>query len=64
MIVRVKPAAGRIVFFEDGKRILDAAGESLTDSVHWRRREADGDVTIEPLGQPVGAPVVEPKKKP
>ncbi|MCM0018505.1 MAG: DUF2635 domain-containing protein [Tagaea sp.] len=57
MNVRVKPAAGRTVFFEDGKRILDAAGETLTDSVHWRRREADGDVTVQPVVEP------EPKKK-
>lgn len=54
-LFRITPTNGRTVFFEDGKRSLKAGGEDLADSVHWRRREGEGDVTIEPI--------TEPKKK-
>jgi len=54
-LFRITPAEGRTVHFEDGKRVLKAGGEDLSDSPHWQRRLMEGDVTI--------MPIVEPKKK-
>lgn len=46
--IRVTPKTSDPVFHQDGKRVLDAAGETVEDSVHWRRREAEGEVVIGP----------------
>ncbi len=50
--IRVTPKTSDAVLHQDGKRVLDAAGETVEDSVHWRRREAEGEVEIAPAIQP------------
>lgn len=53
--IRVTPKTGDPVLHQDGKRALDAAGETVDDSVHWRRREAEGEVEIVPAAEATGA---------
>ncbi|MFN7191283.1 MAG: DUF2635 domain-containing protein [Rhodospirillales bacterium] len=51
--IRVTPKTSDPVLHQDGKRVLDAAGETVEDSVHWRRREAEGEVEIAPASEAV-----------
>ncbi len=44
--ITVVPAAGRAVPDPQAGDLLPAAGREVTDSVWWRRRLADGDITI------------------
>lgn len=44
--ITVVPAAGRTVPDPQAGDLLPAAGREVTDSVWWRRRLADGDITI------------------
>jgi hypothetical protein len=53
MQIRVTPKTSDPVLHQDGKRILEAAGETVEDSVHWRRREAEGEVEIAPASEAV-----------
>ncbi|ANY85988.1 MULTISPECIES: DUF2635 domain-containing protein [Pseudomonas] len=49
--ITVVPAAGRAVPDPQAGDLLPAAGREVTDSVWWRRRLADGDITVkEPKG--------------
>lgn len=44
--ITVVPAAGRTVPDPQAGDLLPVAGREVTDSVWWRRRLADGDITI------------------
>lgn len=44
--ITVVPAAGRAVPDPQAGNLLPAEGREVTDSVWWRRRLADGDITI------------------
>ncbi|MCL8308786.1 DUF2635 domain-containing protein [Pseudomonas putida] len=49
--ITVVPAAGRAVPDPQAGDLLPADGREVTDSVWWRRRLADGDITVkEPKG--------------
>ncbi len=43
--ITVVPASGRAVPDPEAGDLLPAQGREVTDSVWWRRRLADGDVT-------------------
>lgn len=53
MIV-VKPKGHARVRLLDGA-LLAAAGATVPDQPYWRRREADGDVSIEPARRQTSA---------
>lgn len=44
--ITVVPASGRAVPDPQAGDLLPAEGREVTDSVWWRRRLADGDITI------------------
>jgi len=44
--IRVTPRSDVSVGTENGKRTLDAKGETVEDSVYWRRRANEGDVDL------------------
>lgn len=44
--ITVLPAAGRVVPDPEAGDLLPLEGREVTDSAWWRRRLADGDITI------------------
>lgn len=47
--ITVVPVAGRAVPDPQAGDLLPPKGREVTDSVWWRRREADRDITIKPI---------------
>ncbi len=47
MLAKVTPKEGRTVKHPASRRALLEKGERVELSTYWRRRERDGDVTIE-----------------
>ena len=45
--ITVRPAAGRAVPDPDAGDLLPGAGREVPDNAYWRRRLADGDITVE-----------------
>lgn len=45
--ITVVPAAGRAVPDPEAGDLLPGAGREVPDNVYWRRRLADGDITVE-----------------
>lgn len=46
--ITVVPAAGRAVPDPEAGDLLPAEGRQVPDTVWWRRRLADGDITLKP----------------
>ncbi|BBP75236.1 DUF2635 domain-containing protein [Pseudomonas gingeri NCPPB 3146 = LMG 5327] len=44
--ITVVPAEGRAVPDPEAGDLLPAAGREVADSAWWRRRQADGDITL------------------
>ncbi|AZC16679.1 MULTISPECIES: DUF2635 domain-containing protein [Pseudomonas] len=55
--ITVLPAAGRAVPDPEAGDLLPVTGREVTDNAWWRRRLADGDITINAVqaAQPKGA---------
>lgn len=45
--ITVRPAAGRAVPDPEAGDLLPDAGREVPDNAYWRRRLADGDITVE-----------------
>lgn len=54
--VKVIPAEGLVVRDDRTGTIVPAEGKLVEESIYWLRRERAGDVTIEQLEAPQGAP--------
>lgn len=60
-LIFVRPKAGLLVPDPATKDFLPEEGRSVESSIYWKRRIADGDVTIDPQG-PLKS-TVKPSKK-
>ena len=60
--ITVVPAAGRAVPDPEAGDLLPGAGREVPDNAYWRRRLADGDITVEtPTKAAKAAKPEEPK---
>lgn len=46
--ITVVPATGRAVPDPEAGDLLPGAGREVPDNAYWRRRLADGDITVQP----------------
>lgn len=61
MRIFVKPKEGSKIPRPESGRMLKPEGEEVDQSTYWRRRAADGDVTVTEVAQ-AAAPVASKKK--
>lgn len=58
----VRPGDGRVVYREDGARVIPDEGESVPLTTYYLRRLSDGDLVSAPRARPKRAPKsAEPK---